>query len=382
MTKAQQKLENRPRVLVVDDSRVMRTAVRKVLESEFDVVEAQDGEDGWSALGANDNVQVVISDVQMPRLDGYGMVCRMRAADHIGVRNVPVIVMTGAEDDITRERAFACGANDFIVKPIDGPHLLASVRSHAQTDAAMTDLDSAPGAVDSRDPVTQLGGRRFFVEHARARLESDPSAGDLALVRMTLDRFSTLRDQRGDDEADQILVAIARRLHARTRGGDVLARTGPAEFSLLAQVANPAEAAVLGERLRAVAANEPVKVASGACIAVTVSIGMVVPGDVSGTDLEEWMAAAHRRLKLAQAAGGDRSQSSDTMVQPVVEETVMEAPGVDAALGMLERGEYANLGPYALELANRVLPLLEYCNREFVLNLDADLDSLREQLSK
>jgi hypothetical protein len=60
----------------------------------------------------------------------------------------------------------------------------------------------------------------------------------------------------------------------------------------------------------------------------------------------------------------------------------MEAPGVDAALGMLERGEFANLGPYALELANRVLPLLEYCNREFVLNLDADLDSLREQLSR
>lgn len=120
----------RSRVLVVDDSAVIRKAISRVLDTEFDLVEANDGEAGWEALKNDQNLGVVISDVQMPKLDGYGMICRIRADENPNVRDVPVIVITSAEDDVTRERAYACGANDFILKPIDSEQLLSCVRTH------------------------------------------------------------------------------------------------------------------------------------------------------------------------------------------------------------------------------------------------------------
>lgn len=119
----------RSRVLVVDDSAVIRKAISRVLDSDYDLLEANDGEAGWEALKQNNNLGVVISDVQMPKLDGYGMICRIRADSDPKVRDLPVIVITSAEDDVTRERAYACGANDFILKPIDSDQLLNCVRN-------------------------------------------------------------------------------------------------------------------------------------------------------------------------------------------------------------------------------------------------------------
>ena len=108
--------QGRPTVLVVDDSRVVRHAINKILSPEFSIVEAGDGMDGWQSAQKNPGVDLVISDIQMPELDGYGMICKIRAADNPGLREVPIIVITGAEDETTRERAYACGANDFIQK--------------------------------------------------------------------------------------------------------------------------------------------------------------------------------------------------------------------------------------------------------------------------
>jgi len=120
---------DRSRVLVVDDSAVIRKAISRVLDSDYELLEAHDGEAGWEALKKNHDLGIVISDVQMPKLDGYGMICRIRADEDPKVRDVPVIVITSAEDDITRERAYACGANDFILKPIDSEQLLSCVRN-------------------------------------------------------------------------------------------------------------------------------------------------------------------------------------------------------------------------------------------------------------
>jgi len=119
----------RSRVLVVDDSAVIRKAISRVLDTDYELLEANDGEAGWETLKQHNNLGVVISDVQMPRLDGYGMICRIRADSDPKVRDLPVIVITSAEDDVTRERAYACGANDFILKPIDSDQLLSCVRN-------------------------------------------------------------------------------------------------------------------------------------------------------------------------------------------------------------------------------------------------------------
>src|SRR3990172_5400913 len=78
----------KPVVLVIDDSRVIRRAIGKILSGEFVLIEAEDGEAGWQHLTTDSRVQVVISDVEMPKLDGYALICRIRAADEPHLRNL------------------------------------------------------------------------------------------------------------------------------------------------------------------------------------------------------------------------------------------------------------------------------------------------------
>jgi PleD family two-component response regulator len=63
--------QQKPRILAVDDSRVMRRAMSKVLSKEYDVVEVENGEDAWTILLNDDLIQVVFTDLSMPFLDGY-----------------------------------------------------------------------------------------------------------------------------------------------------------------------------------------------------------------------------------------------------------------------------------------------------------------------
>ena len=85
--------EARPQVLVVDDSRVIRVAAKKILKEEFDVFEAGDGEAAWDILCQNQEIALVISDLSMPYLNGMGLLKRIREAEDKRLANIPVIIV-------------------------------------------------------------------------------------------------------------------------------------------------------------------------------------------------------------------------------------------------------------------------------------------------
>lgn len=120
---AQAAAASKPRVLVVDDSRVVRHTLLRILGNDFQVTQAEDGLVGWRSA-EQAPVDLVISDINMPHLDGYGLICKIRGAENPALHEVPIIVITSAEDDETRERAYACGASDFILKPFNAGQLL------------------------------------------------------------------------------------------------------------------------------------------------------------------------------------------------------------------------------------------------------------------
>jgi CheY-like chemotaxis protein len=119
-------------ILIVDDSRTVRAGLSKVLSPKFFVIEAEDGEDGWRKLQVDGSIKLVITDIMMPQLDGYGLICRIRGADKEQLQKLPIIVVTSAEDQISRERAHACGANNFIVKPAKPSDLIERVNFHTE----------------------------------------------------------------------------------------------------------------------------------------------------------------------------------------------------------------------------------------------------------
>ncbi len=113
--------------LVVEDSPPMRKMIVFALSRvrELTVVEADDGVDALRRI-ASMKFDIIITDINMPILDGLKLVKRLRADE--AYRSVPIIIITteGAEED--RQRALALGANAYITKPIQAPQVIALVR--------------------------------------------------------------------------------------------------------------------------------------------------------------------------------------------------------------------------------------------------------------
>lgn len=114
------------RILTVDDSASMRALLNHALSSQgFAVEQADDGQAALEWLAVNE-VDVVITDINMPRLDGFGLIERLRAGSRH--RDRPILVLTTESSDEKKARARAAGATGWIIKPFDPQKLAAAVR--------------------------------------------------------------------------------------------------------------------------------------------------------------------------------------------------------------------------------------------------------------
>lgn len=112
------------KIMIVDDSKTIRQQVSFTLtKGGYEVIEAEDGQDGIEKLKANSDIAMVISDVNMPNMNGLEMVEKLKAEGN----TVPVIMLTteGAADLI--QRAKQAGAKGWLVKPFQPDQLVAAV---------------------------------------------------------------------------------------------------------------------------------------------------------------------------------------------------------------------------------------------------------------
>lgn len=113
-------------VLAIDDSRTMRELIAATLVPlGFEVRLAHDGEDGLAALSTL-RPDVIVTDLNMPRLDGFGLIAAVRGID--AVRATPILVLTTESAPELKARARAAGATGWIVKPFEANALVAAIR--------------------------------------------------------------------------------------------------------------------------------------------------------------------------------------------------------------------------------------------------------------
>jgi diguanylate cyclase (GGDEF)-like protein len=161
------------------------------------------------------------------------------------------------------------------------------------------------GRLARRDPLTGVPNRRAFEEAlARAFAHARKHGLSLSVVAADVDHFKAVNDRLGHSAGDEVLAAVAGRLAAALRDGDMLARVGGEEFAALLAGAGLAESAEIAGRLRARVAEAPV-VAGGAAQAVTVSLGCAElgPEDEEPVAL---LARADAKLYEAKIAGRNR----------------------------------------------------------------------------
>ena len=113
-------------ILTVDDSRTMRDMLKLALsEAGYRVVQAEDGVHGLEVL-KGETPRVIITDINMPRLDGFGFIEQVRAEP--AFRGIPILVLTTESDAAKKDRARRAGATGWIVKPFHPDKLIEAIR--------------------------------------------------------------------------------------------------------------------------------------------------------------------------------------------------------------------------------------------------------------
>lgn len=113
-------------ILAVDDSISMRKMVSFTLKSAgYEVVEAVDGEDAFDKARTRD-FDLVLTDQNMPRLDGIGLTKRLR--EHPKFKNTPILILTTESSDEMKKAGRAAGATGWLVKPFDPTKLIEVIK--------------------------------------------------------------------------------------------------------------------------------------------------------------------------------------------------------------------------------------------------------------
>ncbi len=159
-----------PIILYAEDDSIQRTALTRVLENAGFVVIAAETGAGAIALAEQNRPDLVLLDAVMPHLGGFEAIAAIRSRPELAT--TPTIVISGLEDVDSRVQALAIGADDFIIKPVNGAELVARVRAQLRT------TDAWLGRVDA-----MIGSFRSIRRHigATARV-TDPSLAPEALI--------------------------------------------------------------------------------------------------------------------------------------------------------------------------------------------------------
>lgn len=288
-------LNKRTRVLVVDDSRMVRHYVQRLLTThQYIVHEATDGVAALQILREYPDVCLVITDYNMPNMDGFELARRIRevhSREEMGVLGVSASTNTSIA-----VRFLKNGANDFLDKPFSAEQFYCRVTQNVQ----MIEHFRTIRELSRRDYLTGLYNRRHLVEAGERLLnEVRKAQGKAAVALLDIDFFKHINDQFGHDMGDMVLQQLARLMLAEFREPDLVARHGGEEFCVVAHGEDPGSIFRRFDAFR-----ETIACASATFgeypIPFTVSIGLCMDLDKS---LDQMVKQADTRLYEAKAGG-------------------------------------------------------------------------------
>lgn len=366
----QDTLARRPRILIVDDSRIVRATVRKHLAENYDMIEEADGEAGWRRLLADASVSLLISDLSMPELDGLGLLTRIRESGDLRLRHLPVIIISGEEDEETRRSCVEAGANDFITKSTDRAEMQARVKANLELSATRRELDASRASqaqTATTDAVTGAATSHLLtLQLEQALAFAQRHRGEVTLVLIEIDRFQPLAEKLGPRMADQLLNLLAKLLSTKLRREDTFARLDGALFAVVCPAGSLSGVRMLAERLRQSVDHARINSREGQ-LHVTASLALANSWHDKAESAAALLDSAMARLR--QEAGENR------LIMPVVRAEHTPPPLLDEALTMLHQGKHDQLRPHLPALLASLLPLLEFANGE--LNLGCSLEKLK-----
>lgn len=361
------------RLLVVDDSRIVRATIRKHLADEYDIVEEADGEAAWQRLLADATIRLLITDLSMPELDGMGLLARIRGSQ-AQVRQLPVIVISGEEDEAIKRQCVEAGANDFITKSTDRVEMRARVKASLELAATRRERDESrqiQAQTATVDAVTGVGTQHLLTLQLQQLLaHAQRHSHDVTLMLIEIDHFPPLAQKLGERLAEQMLNLLAKLVSARLRQEDTFARLDGALFAIISQGGMLAGAQAQAERLRHAIGHARVNFREQQ-LQVTASFALASARNDLADSPQTLLTAALARLRAT--PGENRLLLPEVPPKPIPAPTPV--PQLAEALALLQQGKTNEIRPHLPALLASLLPLLELGNTE--LGLGWSLEKLR-----
>ncbi len=217
-------------VLVVDDSRVSRHAIKAMLESHnFNVFEAENGEEALSVLSGTPDIKLVVSDYHMPVMDGFTLISKIRQKYHMD--EMAVIGISAMGNPLVSAQFLKKGCNDFIIKPFAREEFLCRINQNMEMLDYIEDIRNA--AV--RDYLSGLYNRRFFFDVGAKLFENAKRENiSITIAAVDIDHFKRINDKYGHHAGDVVIKDIAKIMQSFFRTSDIIARMGGEEFCIIA----------------------------------------------------------------------------------------------------------------------------------------------------
>ena len=288
-------------MLSVDDDGELRELLHELIcQMGHASVTATDGVDALEKMDEK-QFDIVITDINMPRLNGVGLIKRITS----DFSDTDVIAITGYQTEYNYTDIIALGASDFISKPINIDEFEAKIKRIVRERNMRFELRR----LSTCDALTGLYNRRHLDDNLQNEaIRASRQHYDLYLLLIDIDNFKVYNDKYGHQQGDRLLQELARIILRGIRENvDSGYRYGGDEFAATILHANPQQALMVAERLRT-------EYNARNLVPTSLSIGIAKLKNSHGTleeDLDDLIRKADQALYLAKNNGGDQNVMLD-----------------------------------------------------------------------
>jgi two-component system, cell cycle response regulator len=351
----------KPRVLIADDSRIVRASLVQHLKDRFDIREVTDGEAAWQAILLDSSIRVVISDLTMPKVDGFELLNRVRSSKVQRIRELPIVIISGEEETAERERAAGVGATDFIRKGVGAAELVARMEVLVRLSSTREALADSQASLESSrtvDTDTELLNLPFFDKQVEKLVSfARRNLSDVAVICVRVE-LSISGSDTWDGEADQRLKLVGRAIAASIRLEDLGTRSDRYEFCVATPSSGLSGVLRFAARLRKVLENAET---AGPGVEVWTCIGVATLSEELRRSAEELRALAQKRAEKAQQNRSRRIilGAGDGEAGSVEPQPVEGSMDINLALALIRAGRATEVVPHLPRLLQQVAPLLK-----------------------
>jgi two-component system cell cycle response regulator len=306
----------RCRILVVDDDALVRARLATLLRaSQFDVESAASGEDALRIMAAT-RCEVLLTDWQMPDMDGLSLCRNVRANGSDSYVYVLMLTVRDSKEDLLT--GLAAGADEYVVKGAPVEEILARVEvarriTHFEHGRRTAKRENEPDSLT--DALTGAHNVRYLMKYLPRELERSRRYGHaLAVLSCDVDGFKEINDRHGHEAGNELLRAFVACAEGCIRkDSDWLARVSGDEFMIVLPETKVHGANRVAQKLREALAGLSIDTNAGP-VNFTVSVGMTAVEPKHERDgaskLEDVLRAADRGLYASKRRGGDHATAA------------------------------------------------------------------------